>query len=715
MLRKADSLKNRIEYSLTIIIVCNKAMTKKIILITGILFSFLIPLTADEVLPAAVKGSIDLSGIDRASDIYSLQGEWGFYWNQLLIETENKAETFMTVPGNWGAEGEYPASGFASYSLELRGLSRGNEYELYVPESVSAYNLYLNGKFISSNGEVGKDRISSQPVFRPGTVIFEAGDDPEQLTLQISNYHYRKSGIWRNFLIGKPEVLSSYYQKRLILEAFLIGLLAFVTVYHLSLYFFRKEERAEFYFGLICLVLLLRLLTTGEQLLTYLIPTFPWEIARRMEFLPFSAASAFAIWYFYSLYPFEFNRKFLKVFTIIVSVFGFIFIALPVRFSNHFILAGELNLFLGMIYSIIVVIRALRQKRNGALLILISVGILLISVVNDILYSNQIIHSYYAAPLGFIFFIVSQSLILSRRYAYSFRTIEDLTVNLKDFNKSLSRFVPFQFLEYLNKNSILEVELGDQTLRNMTILFADIRSFTTLSEVMTPEENFKFLNSFLSQVVPVIREGGGFVDKFIGDGIMALFPQSTDSGLQTAVNLQLAVHKYNEARSRAGYIDICLGIGLHTGGLMLGTIGAMDRMETTVISDTVNIASRMEQLSKQYGASIIISDDMYHSLEHPEKFEIRKLGSTVVKGKRHPIIVLEILDGLASAEKEKKIETREIFEQGIVLFETLRLNEAREKFHEVLNHYPADKASSLFISKCEEAECLDVVIDDKKN
>jgi adenylate cyclase len=701
-------LKNIIEYSYTIIIVCYKAMIKKIILVTVILFSFLFPLSADEVLPIAVKAVINLSGIDENPDVIALQGEWGFHWNQLLRNSINITDTFMSVPGNWADEGLYPVSGFTSYSLELRGLSSGNEYGLYVPETISAYNLYLNGLLLSSNGTVGKDRESSVPVFSPRTVIFEASEDSDKLILQVSNFHYRKSGLWRDLYIGTPPVLLSYYQKKLILEAFLIGLMAFVTIYHLSLYIFRKEERAEFYFGLICLVFLLRLLTTGEQLLTYLIPTFPWEIARRMEFLPFSAASAFAVWYFYSLYPFEFNTKFLKIFTIIISVLGFIFIGLPVRISNHFIIVGELLLFSGLIYSIIVVIRALKQKRNGALMILVSIGFLFITVINDILYSNQIIRSVYAAPLGFIFFIVSQSLILSRRYAYSFRTIEDLTVNLKDFNKSLSRFVPFQFLEYLNKNSILEVELGDQTLKTMTILFADIRSFTTLSEVMTPEENFKFLNSFLSQVVPVIREGGGFVDKFIGDGIMALFPESTDNALQTAVNLQLAVHRYNEARSRAGYIDICLGIGLHTGSLMLGTIGEMDRMETTVISDTVNVASRMEQLSKQYGASIIISDDMYQSLEHPDEFEIRKLGSTIVKGKRHPIIVLEILDSLPRAEKEKKIKSRELFEQGIILFETLRIKEAREKFHKVLNIYPADKASSLFISKCIEAESINI-------
>ncbi|MDC7234325.1 MAG: adenylate/guanylate cyclase domain-containing protein [Spirochaetales bacterium] len=680
---------------------------KKMYLLLSLTFLFLaVNLHADySVLPAS-GGVIDLTGIDDTDAVIPLKGEWGFFWKQLTAEDE-QPDAFIKVPGNWAEGSRYSPGGYATYYLELRGLSRGELYKLYIPESVSAYELYLRGDMIASNGTVGTGRKTSRPVFLPKTVLFKAQESSETLYLQVSNFHYRKSGIWRDLYIAPPNVLSSYYQRKILLDSFLLGLLAFVAVYHLSLYMFRKEERSALYFGLICLILFFRQMTTGEQLLTYIFPAFPWEIARRLEFLPFSAAAAFSVWYFNSLYPFEYSKRFLKVYTVIAALMGCIFILLPVRISNHFIMTGEMIIFAGLLYSLFVVVMAFTHKRNGAALILMSIGVLLVTVVNDILYSNQIVMSIYLVPYGFIFFIFTQSLMLSRRFAYSFRTIEDLTINLKDFNKSLSRFVPFQFLEYLNKNSILEVELGDQTLKNMTILFADIRSFTTLSEVMTPEENFKFLNSFLSQVVPVIREGGGFVDKFIGDGIMALFPQSTDEGLNTAVSLQRAVHKYNEARARAGYIDICLGIGLHTGGLMLGTIGESDRMETTVISDTVNIASRMEQLTKQFGASIIISDELYQSLEHPEDFETRKLGSTIVKGKRHPIIVIEILDSLSEREKELKMKTRETFEQGIACYETFRIKEAIAKFHEVLNVNPSDSAASLFISKCLEAECIE--------
>jgi len=656
------------------------------------------------IFPKAEKGIIDLSFMQRSRVLVPLDGEWGFHWKNLLIEIPAKEQSWINVPGNWAATDVYPVSGYATYTLRLKGLVPGTMYEFYIPESISAYRMFLGGSEIASNGTVGMDRMTSRPSFRPETVLFKAESSSYELILQVSNFHYRKSGIWRSFYIGHPHELTSYRLRKIILETFLIGLITFVSISHLSLYFFRNEEKPELFFGLICLIFLFRLLTTGEQLLTYFIPHFPWEMARRMEFLPFSGASGLMVFYFRSLYPIEFNIKYLKIYLIGASLFMFIFLILPVRISNNFIPLGELYLFAGIIYCLVITLRAFKAKRNGALLILVSVGIVFISVLNDILYSNQIIQSIYMAPLGFVVFIITQSLMLSRRFSYSFRTIENLTVNLKDFNKSLSRFVPFQFLEYLNKESILQVELGDQALKNMTILFADIRSFTTLSEVLTPEENFRFLNSFLSQVVPVIREGGGFVDKFIGDGIMALFPNATDNGIKTAINMQLAVQKYNEARKRAGYIDIKLGVGVHRGSLILGTIGETDRMETTVISDTVNVASRMEMLTKQYGASIIISKDMYLSLENPEEINVRNLGSAKVKGKRNLISLYEVLDGLPPREFELKQETKKIFEEGVMLFEALKINEARISFHQVLNRNPSDTASSFFISKCSEIE-----------
>ncbi|MCZ0900498.1 adenylate/guanylate cyclase domain-containing protein, partial [Microcoleus sp. HI-ES] len=174
---------------------------------------------------------------------------------------------------------------------------------------------------------------------------------------------------------------------------------------------------------------------------------------------------------------------------------------------------------------------------------------------------------------------------------------------LAQLNKAYERFIPHQFLQFLEKSSIIDVELGDQVQLEMSVLFSDIRDFTTLSETMTPEDNFKFINSYLSRMEPVINENNGFIDKYIGDAIMALFSGEADNAVKAGIAMLHRLAEYNEYCANAGCAPIQIGIGINTGSLMLGTVGGPNRMDGTVISDAVNLASRVESLTKNYGVS----------------------------------------------------------------------------------------------------------------
>ncbi len=137
------------------------------------------------------------------------------------------------------------------------------------------------------------------------------------------------------------------------------------------------------------------------------------------------------------------------------------------------------------------------------------------------------------------------------------------------------------------------------------MLFADIRNFTTLSEKMSPEETFRFLNACLSRIGPHIRANRGFVDKYIGDAIMALFPESPADAVRAALAMQREVQAYN-AKTQ-GKTPLAIGLGIHVGQVMMGTIGEEQRFEATVISDAVNLTARIETLTKQLGCSIFWS------------------------------------------------------------------------------------------------------------
>lgn len=207
-------------------------------------------------------------------------------------------------------------------------------------------------------------------------------------------------------------------------------------------------------------------------------------------------------------------------------------------------------------------------------------------------------------------------------------------------NESYERFVPRDFLNLLGKESIIDVLLGDHTEKKMSILFTDIRNFTALSERMTPDENFAFINNILNVIAPIIRKHHGFIDKYIGDAIMALYPKSADDAVQCALEMQRALKEYNLTHKMIEPIRI--GIGINTGLLMLGTVGEKQRLGATVISDAVNISSRVESLTKEYEVDILITGETYQSLVNPEAYHVEKLVSTTLKGKLKTITVYKV-------------------------------------------------------------------------
>ncbi len=277
--------------------------------------------------------------------------------------------------------------------------------------------------------------------------------------------------------------------------------------------------------------------------------------------------------------------------------------------------------------------------------------------------------------------------------------VAERTAELVALNESYERFVPREFLSLLQKEHIGETRLGDQIQRDMTIMFSDIRSFTTLSESMTPQENFNFINAYLGRVSPVIRQHRGIVDKFVGDGIMALFPHQPDDALNAAIEMVKAVRLYNQHRNNSGYKPIAISIGLHTGSLMLGIIGESQRLQGTVISDAVNVSARLERLTRLYGASIVISADMFQRIEQRERYLYRFVDKVQVNGKREPVSVYEVFDADEETQRAAKEETRQLFQEGLERYYARAFSEASVRFHKVLERNATDRAARMYLER----------------
>lgn len=264
---------------------------------------------------------------------------------------------------------------------------------------------------------------------------------------------------------------------------------------------------------------------------------------------------------------------------------------------------------------------------------------------------------------------------------------------------SFERFVPKQFLTLLNQPGITAIRLGDSVEKTMTIMFSDIRSFTTLTESMTSADSFAFVNALLRRIGPVIRHNGGFIDKYIGDAIMALFPDSPDDALRASIEMRGLLQTYNESRTRQGLEAIAIGIGIHTGNLMLGTIGEEERLEGTVISDNVNLASRLEGLTKQYGVTTLISGQTLFNLAQPDAFQYRIVDYVRVKGKSESISVLEVIDGDVAEQRALKQATRGRFERAIAAYQDRRFEEAASSFDQVRQQNPGDSVALMYANR----------------
>ena len=274
-------------------------------------------------------------------------------------------------------------------------------------------------------------------------------------------------------------------------------------------------------------------------------------------------------------------------------------------------------------------------------------------------------------------------------------------LNLHQIHSTTAKFIPTEFLKALGYQAITEVVLGDHVEKEVSVMFADIRDYTTLAETMNPTENFKFVNAFTKRMGPMIEQNRGFVNQYLGDCIMSIFPQKVEDGLNAAINMQHMLASYNGERSLKSRVPIRLGIGLHTGPLIFGIIGDERHLEAASIADSVNTSARMESLSKHFGASIILSEKSLTKLQSPEQYNYRYLGQVQVKGKQEILGIYEFYDGDLPEHALAKYESQSLFEKGLTKFFRKEFLAAVKDFAEVLHKNPLDGPANYFLQKAQ--------------
>lgn len=249
--------------------------------------------------------------------------------------------------------------------------------------------------------------------------------------------------------------------------------------------------------------------------------------------------------------------------------------------------------------------------------------------------------------------------------------LRKVTQELEQLQKTFNFFVPPEYQELISLDGVSKLQLGDTICKSITVLFSDIRDFTTMSESMFINDLMEFLNTYLAFALPPVSEHGGFIDKFIGDSIMCIFakPDPVEQTLG-AVNCAVRMMRNLDFMAESGFNPTETGIGINTGRTIVGILGTETRMAPTALGDTVNLASRTESLCKRYGARILITEYTKEKMgpQSDELFTIRQVDHVTVKGKSSACRMYEVIDGDNEAIQALKKSILSEYNKGLEAF-----------------------------------------------
>lgn len=399
--------------------------------------------------PEAKGGSINLEDYSFSNGgSIKLNGEWEFYWEQLLTDTDEVSRTgYIHVPSFWdrqrvGTE-ELSGKGHATYRLrvELDEKEKGKMMALYLPFGMeSAYKVYVNGELLASAGIVGTARQEMVGKYEPKVVIFQA-KQINKITIQVSNYVQTTGGLWDPISMGSAEDMVQFWNNRLAKELFVAGSIVMIGLYHLGLYFIRRKDTSPLYFGAFCLLIGLRSLFLGEVYINEVIPNFSFELYKKLEYIGQYMGPAMFLLYVQCLFPKDINQTIVKIgvgFYVIMSVF--VVLTPAVVFTIVLKLSHVMLLILAP-YVVFVFIKAASKKREGALFSCMMFLVLALTVVNDVLYYNQVISTFDMAKFGLFSFIFAQAFLLSIKFSKAFKSVEELSLKQAKWSSELEKTV----------------------------------------------------------------------------------------------------------------------------------------------------------------------------------------------------------------------------------------------------------------------------------
>ncbi len=430
--------------------------SKKIILafilpsFLSIFFSSCIKPKIEKQIPKAIKGVIDLREIDFSSpfsDSIQLDGEWAFFWNEFIdpktSDWENKVNSYIQVPSQWQNQKDpsgnfYPAYGYASYVLKVILPEKHPNLYFSMSDTGMAYSLFVNGSLRASNGKVGKS--ADEMFVRQQYIIFPAiktTDTELIIVIHNSNFHYYKAGVWQSVVLGEAKTIHEREFHSIAIDLIVISALLIMGLYHIGFFFNRRKDISPFYFGLFCILVVLRTIAIKERLIYEIWSDIPFMIVHKIEYFSFYYGSLVFLQFIHSIFPEDTNPRIYKVFKTIFILCSILVLVSTMSIYTRTLIFVQLTILVGIVYTLKIIFYAIRNKHVGAKSFLAGLLIFFVTIIHDILRTRGVVYSPFLASYGLLFFVVSQAIVLSRRFANAFVLSEALTEELQILSSQL--------------------------------------------------------------------------------------------------------------------------------------------------------------------------------------------------------------------------------------------------------------------------------------
>ena len=601
-----------------------------------------------------------------------LEQGWQFFPRQTpeetfeLLKKGEEAPFIVWVPNYWnslfkGTEHPEPDN-YGCYHYHLSDLSYYNRYAIYTKDSPgTSCVVYVNGEKVGQTGnpfEILKlpevRTKASCSLVRPLYCEFRPDKDGNaDIVVFVSNYFYRKGGLWDIVFFGSPSAISRLDNFFLVFYSVISGILVFIGLLSILQFVINKNHKENLLLGISAIVFALRVGTAGYSSLTVVFPFLPSEIEIKLEYMVLWIAPISILQMLYTLYPpqkpyiiFKWIREKILRYTVLITdfVLGIISLCVPAYYANRMVPILQAGFGVIALYVIIYIIVNIVRKRKYCYFYLVGTSFLIIGGATDVVYTKTkdwLPVSVF--PFFLVLFIFVQLALLATIQNDVYKDTVRISGNLKKLNDAYLRFVPREFLKLLNKDSVVNIQPGDYADIEMCIMFSKL-NIRSLKENVSLDDHFNIFEEYLKYVSPIIKQNGGFVSKFLSGGFMALFPASGVESINAALDICDFVREFALSSVCANhYVDV--RIGIHYGKMIAGTLGEAGRLDDTVISDTVNTVARIESVCERLNRNIIISQSLKNLIENSDELQIKlvELESIEVKGKSKPLDLFEVM------------------------------------------------------------------------